>query len=357
MRIVLFINTPAQAHTWKHVIREMLGKGYELKLLVRDYGEVKDLLGFFGFEYEIYVKPNKSKYLRPLDVFPSTWRAYRLARRFRPEILVGVGVVECFTAAMLRKPCILFNDTEHTPIQHLLCKPFAAAICTPACFRKDLGSKHVRYNGYKELAYLHPTCFHPDPSIYEELGIGRDEPYVVLRFNVWDAVHDIGRHGFSPEDKHRLVEELVKYARVFISAECKLSPELQTYALPIEPHRIHHAIHYAQLVVCDTGTMATEAAVLGTPAIRCCSLVGPDDLGNFVELEREYDLMYSFHNSDQAIQKASDLLGRPRLKDEWARKRERLLQHKIEVGPFMLDFIERYPQSYREYKDSAKSQV
>jgi predicted glycosyltransferase len=143
---------------------------------------------------------------------------------------------------------------------------------------------------------------------------------------------------------------LGKYARVFISPEAKLPEDLEQYKLSIPFERIHHALYYAHLLVSDAQTMTTEAAILGTPAIRCNSFVGPDDMGNFVELEQKYDMIYSFREADKARRKAMELIQQPNLKENWAKKRERLLADKIDVNKYMLEFIENYPESFRKYK-------
>ena len=109
--------------------------------------------------------------------------------------------------------------------------------------------------------------------------------------------------------------------------------------MPIPYERIHHALYYAQLVVSDTQTLTTEAAILGTPAIRCNNFVGTNDMGNFIELEQKYGLIYCFRDSKKAIQKAVELASHPDLKQEWAIKRERLLADKIDVTQFMVSFI------------------
>ena len=100
--------------------------------------------------------------------------------------------------------------------------------------------------------------------------------------------------------------------------------------------------------------MTTEAAILGTPAVRCNSFVGPKDMGNFIELEQKYDSIYSYQDSRQAIQKAVELIQQPDLKKQWAKKRQKLLADKIDVTHFMVDFIENYPDSFKVYKEKNK---
>jgi hypothetical protein len=354
MKYLFVINTPAQYHFWKNIMLSLMKKNHQINILARDYGSTCQLLDNDNLKYNIYIKPDDLKLQRGFQLFPHVLNAYKLARSTNPDIIIGFGIVESIVSGFLRKPCIVFTDSEPVGVQNTLVKIFADAIITPTCFKINLGKKQVRINSFKELAYLHPSYFQPDPSIYDELNIKREEKYVVLRFNVFDAVHDIGRHGFSRDEQYRLVNEISKYVRVFISPEAKLLDELEKYRLPIAYNRIHHALYYANLLVTDTQTMTTEAAILGTPVIRCNSFVGPNDMGNFIELERKYDLIYSFRNTEQAIQKAIELIQRTDLKEQWAKKREKLLADKIDVTRFMVDFIEDYPASFQKYKVKSK---
>lgn len=352
MRILFYINTPAQAHTWRHIIEKIMKDGHRIKILARDYDSAPVLLDKYGFDYEIYVKPSEYKYLRSVQVFPHVWNGYRRAVKFNPEIIIGFGTVDVISSFFLRRPCIIFIDSEPVPVQNKLNKLLSSVILTPDCYKGDFGNKHVWLAGYKELAYLHPNYFQPDPAVINELGLDSDEKYVILRFNAFDAVHDIGRRGFSLDDKYRLVQELGKYARVFIRSEKELPDDLKRYNLPITFDRIHHALYYSQLLVTDTQTMTTEAAILGTPAIRCNNFVGPNDMSNFIELEQKYGLIYNYREPDKAIRKAVELVKKPGLKEVWQQKSRMLLKDKIDLTAFMVWFIENYPESYKAIKQN-----
>jgi len=89
--------------------------------------------------------------------------------------------------------------------------PFVDTIWTPSCFKGDMGRKHVRYDGYKELAYLHPKYFTPDKSVLDDIGQNEGEPFIILRFVSWSATHDIGEHGLK--NKLAYVRGLEKYGR------------------------------------------------------------------------------------------------------------------------------------------------
>lgn len=345
MKILFFINTEAQVHTWRHLICNLIDKGHEVKILARDYRATLELLDNYGFEYSSF-NPIRLKYLKIFEILVHVREGCKLSLKLNPTVVVGFGLDAALTSTLLRKPCIVFTDTEPIPLQLFLTRLSATAILTPSCFRKDLGKKQVRFAGYKELAYLHPNYFEPDPTICDELGISTTEKYVVLRFNVFDAFHDIGKQGFRLSDKYQLVQELGKHARVFVSAEGSLPKDLENFKLPTASHRIHHVLYYAQLLVADTGTMVTEAAVLGTPSLYCGPWTGR--CGNFIELEQGYDLIYCFREPNKAIQKALELVQQDDLKEKWAEKQKRLLQDKIDVTDFMVWFIENYPHSFEE---------
>jgi uncharacterized protein len=351
VNILFFVNTPAQAHTWIPIINKLKSRGHEIKILARDYGSTIELFKASGLVCDGF-KPISKKYFRIFEIFVHVRKGYLQFRKSGINMVIGFGVDAAFTAGVIRQPSIIFTDNDPTHLQNNMTNWFASAIITPDCFLANLGEKQVRIKGYKELAYLHPNYFKPDSSIYDELKINRGEKYVILRFNIFDAVHDIGVHGFSPSDQVFLVKELERYAHVFISPEGNLSEELERYRLPISYNRIHHALYYAHLLVTDTQTMATEAAILGTPVVRCNSFVGSKEMGNFIDLEQKYDLVYSYSKTEQAKIKAIELIKQLDLKEQWDKKRQVLLSDKIDVTKFMVEFIDNFPRSLSSYISS-----
>ena len=225
-------------------------------------------------------------------------------------------------------------------------------ICTLGSFKKDIGQKQIPVDSYKELAYLHPKYFKPDPTVLDEIGINKGDRFVVIRFVAWTASHDFRRTGFNLQSQVRLVREVGKHARIFISAEGALPPELESYRLRLAPDKIHHLLYYADMFIGDGQTMATESAVLGTPAIRCNTFVGSNDMAQFIELEDKYGLIFSFRDAEMAIKKAVELLAGQDIKKEWQEKRLRLLNDKLDITEFMVDFVENYPASLYNYKMS-----
>jgi predicted glycosyltransferase len=355
LRILFNIGHPAQVHLFKNLIWELERRGHQCKITTIAKDVSLYLLDAYGFKYEVVGEEKPTLATKALELFRVESRLYRIAHSFRPDILVG-GVGNVYVAhvgKLLQKPSIVFDDTEHANIDHRLMDPFVSVICTPSCYRNDIGPKQVRYNGYHELAYLHPNRFNPNPAVLDELGLIEGDPFIIVRFVSWQASHDVGQHGIR--DKVGLVKALEQYGRVLVTSEGVLPPELQPYQMRVSPEKLHDLLYYATLYMGEVGTTATEAAILGTPSIYVSSLVGT--MGNFIELEHKYDLMYSYMESDKALSKAIELLQKPGLKEEWVHKRKKLLKEKIDVSKFMVWFLENYPESMKIMKNNPNYQL
>lgn len=116
-----------------------------------------------------------------------------------------------------------------------------------------------------------------------------------------------------------------------------MDPELERYKLKVSLEKLHDLLYYATLYVGDGATTAVECAVLGTPSIYVSSLVGT--MGNFMELEDKYSLIFNCNDSNLALKKAYELLQYSNIKNIWALKKE-LLKDKINVTEFMIRFVE-----------------
>lgn len=344
MRILVEIAQQTNVHFFKHIIWELERRGHEVCIVARDRELTLPLLNAYGFQYQSISRVRGGRIGLFLEMLERDVRMYRIARQFKPDILLGRTV--CFThvAKLIGAPAVLDDDGGYgTGIIQKFKYPFADVICTPACLEDDLGPKQVRYEGYKELAYLHPDRYTPNPSVLTDLGLGEGEPFFVLRFTSMEALPDIGRVPLSEEIKHRLVSLLSVRGRVFITSEGDLGSDFELYRIPISPHRIHDMLYYANMLVGDSGTMSSEAAVLGTPTVWIHHLA--DKLATSLqELENRYELLYAYSPTDEeeAYAKVVDLLGQHGLQESWQRKRRRMLEDKIDVAMFMVDFIETY---------------
>ena len=352
MKLLVDINHPAHVHYFKNLIKILKQKGHHIVITSRNRFPAFQLLEALGENYYDRGKGSGSFLGKLLYIPAADLKLLRLALKDKPDLFLSFGTpYPNHVARLLRKPGINFQDTENAGLMFAITRPFSSLYCTPACFKKDLGKKHIRFNGYMELSYLHPNYFTPDHSIYDHLKINREENYVVLRFVSWQASHDIGHSGISLEMKREAVRRFSQYARVFISSEVELPDDLKLYQINVPPEKMHDVLAYASLLYGESATMASECAVLGTPAIY----LDNDGRGYTDEEEKKYGLVFNYtesiHHQEESIRKAVELLETPHLKEEWQKHRQKLLQETIDVTAFMVWLIENYPQSVTIIKE------
>ena len=337
MRVVVDINHPAHVHFFKHCIWKLRDAGHEVRITASPKDLASQLLDIYGLEHINLKSYGRSLPAKLMKLPVMDYRMCRAVKDFSPDLLLGVASVRAAHAAfLLGKKCINFDDSEHARWEVGLYLPFVSAVCTPSCYKRDLGTKHTRYNGYHELAYLHPDYFQPDESVLDEVGVSRDDSVVVVRFVSWGAVHDVGQRGFRPSEKSVLIRELERYARVFVVSEEPLHGQFEKNRLNLSPEKIHHLLYFARLYVGEGATMATEAGILGTPSVYASSLVGT--MGNFEELMGKYDLVHAYRSSRDAASDALSLLREPDSKKKWRRKCKAMIDEKVDVTEWVMQF-------------------
>lgn len=340
MRVLVDVSHPAHVHLFRHTIAELQARGHAVSVTSREKDVTVDLLDAFGVDHVSI----STKRHHPVAL-AGEWalREARLlvhARRFDPDVvLCRLNPPAAHAARLVGARSIVFDDSEPTRVASRLTHPFAHEICTPGNYEGDLGAKQVTYEGYHELAYLHPDRFELDPDLLSRNGVPVDQPYYVARFVSWSAHHDVSQAGLSPEAKRAIVSALSAHGTVYVTSEGTPPPGLAAEPIPVPPEAVHHLLAAADGYVGDSQTMATEAAVLGTPAVRSNSFVGGADMSNFVELEATYGLLRSVADEDAALDAVQEVLTEPSATETWARRREALLADKIDVTDFILERV------------------
>ncbi len=338
MNILFSINHPAHVHFFRNSI-EILNKGnHNVWVTARDKEITVPLLRHYNIDY-ILLSKQKKGYVNSLkEYFSHQYNLFKILKDKRIKLVLSIGgLFSSLSTWALGIPSIGFTDTEHAWFQHFLTYPFLAILYTPACYLSYMGKKQVRYQGYHELAYLHPKYYQSDDSFIDKMGINKNEKYILLRFVSWQATHDIGQGGLSLEIKRKLISELSISARVFITSEEKLDDEFQPYQINIDPWDIHHVIENATLLITEGATMASEGAILGTPTIYINSL----KLGYIEEQCSKYKLVYSFRDEDHVLSKAIELINNNSTKNQWLKRRENLLRDKTDVTELILSSIKQ----------------
>lgn len=358
MKVFIDIGHPAHFHYLKNLAFIIKEKGGGIFISARDKDVTHKLIEHAGLDFYNRGKGEKNVLSKILYMLKTDYQLYKLAKEFQPDLFLSAGSpYAAQVSRLLSKPHISLSDTENAGLNQLAYRPFTDAVLTPSVYMKEDFKTQVKFDGYLELCYLHPNFFRPNKDILDILGVRDDEKYLIVRFVSWEAAHDYGHKGLSNSYKMKLVNELSKYGRVFISSESEIPDELKSHAVDIPVHRMHDALAFAHLFYGESATMASESAVLGTPAIY------HDDVGRgyTFDLEKNYGIVYNFSESEEdqgkGLKKAVEILKQKNVKDSYLKKREKMLADKIDVTSFLEWFIYNYPESFNQIKKNPEIQT
>ena len=343
MVLLIDILHPAHVHFFRHVICRLVEKNYTVLVTARKKEMSIDLLRRYNIPH-VMISKQKNGLGLIYEMFYRTVKLIGICLKHRPQMLLGImGPSIAVAGFVLRIPTWVYYDTENAWITNWFSYPLANRVYTPECYKGNVGKNQINYAGYHELSYLHPDVFKPDTSVIEKYGITSKKPYSILRFVSWKASHDIGEMGISHENKIKLLSHLKKYGSVFITSEASLPDELQKYQSPLAITEIHHLIAFAMVIVGESATMSSEAAVLGVPAI----FISDTLRGYTIEEENVYNLVYNLSRKDisKALGIISEIFSEPEKREVLRRNHVRLLKEKINVSEFVsseiVSFLDR----------------
>jgi len=355
MRIIFDVGHPAHVHLYRNTITELTANGEHIKIIARKREITYHLLDKYGLNYIKFPQVSKSM-TNPISLIGGINKLSKIAKVFKPDMFVSSGsILSAQVSSLISKPHIVFGDTvakKYSPYyftSYLVIAPFTNVFCTPSVLNwKPI--RNVRYHGYHELAYLHPNWFKPDPEVLDIANLSKHDKFIIVRFASWDAVHDVGQKMIFNSIKERVefINKLERFGKILITSEIPLPDSLKKYKLPIPPEKLHSLLYYSSMYIGEGATLASEAGVLGIPWIWLC---GTEKLDYLVDQEDNYDLGYNIFNYQKALNKVKEIFDNySNIKQEWQKRRKRLLRNKIDVTAFMVWFLTNYPKSYEIMK-------
>lgn len=349
MKVLFHLGHPAHFHLFKNTINELKAENHQVNIVIKKKDILEKLLRNSGFDYLNILPKGRKDHKIGIAVgqILQDLKLLRLCITKRPDLLVGTSVAIAHVGKLLSIPVLNINedDAEAVPLYAKLSYPWSTHIIAPnVCSVGKWGGKKIGYEGYHELAYLHPDNFEASKKIasnYVEI----DKPYFLIRFAKLGAHHDTNVEGITANLAAEIFEILSKHGNIYITSERELEPAFEKYRLSINPIDIHHVMSFASIYIGDSQTMAAESGVLGVPFIRINDFVGR--IGYLKELEEKYNLGYGIlpTNSGESIKVVNDLLNNPQLKDAFKYRQRKMLMEKINVAKFFTWFIENFPES------------
>lgn len=313
--------------------------GNKVIILARNKDVLLKILNEEGRNYIEYGKHGKTLFSKFFLIPNLLLNFFRVCFKHKPDRIISkASPYAAIIGKFLRIKTIITPDSEVVSLTNKLVAPLSNLIITPKTFGINYGDKHKLITGFFEDCYLHPSVFNPNTH---KLDITLSEylkPFFLLRFISWNANHDMNQFGFSQEEKVELVDFLGKYGSVFISSESELPDSIEHFRLKIPASQMHLFISVSHLYIGDSQSMATEAALLGTPSIRYNSFVGPNDMTNFRVLENK-ELLINCTNFIEVLTTSKKIIEDKNSKKLWLMKRDEYYKNNGNVNEQLVSFF------------------
>jgi predicted glycosyltransferase len=284
MRLLLDLVHPADALFFHRAVRQLEAEGAQVRIASRDKDVLPHILDALGHEHEVLTRAGVGILGLGRELALRDLRLWRLARRFRPDAMAGFGGVAISHVGWATGiPSISFYDSEHARLQIRLALPFIGEWHVPECWwGPEAKGRTYRFPGNKQLAYLHPDHFTPEPGRAIAAGWEPDRDNFVMRLVAWKAGHDIGKSGMSAAAATRLALFLAARGRLHVTAEGSLPEALEPYRYRGDVLDFHHLLAHCRLSVGESATVASESVALGVPTVLFCAI----ELGYVAEQEQ-----------------------------------------------------------------------
>jgi predicted glycosyltransferase len=279
----VWVDCTAAAHplVLRPIIERLEGRGHEVFVTAREYGQTLGVLERLGIPYTSVGSHGGASALgKGAALAGRSARLARLVRRRRPALAIGHGSVDlAIVSALLRIPSVQMQDYEFAGWQRRISFRVARRVLAPDAIPVErlerIGAKAaklVRYPGLKEEYYL--ADFEPDPAVLGELGLDRERVLVVVRPPPETSEYHAPNDLYAAVLK-RLVSDrpgtrgpgvqAVVIPRTEQQAEAARALGGANLIVPSRAIDAQSLIALADLVVSAGGTMNREAVALGTP--------------------------------------------------------------------------------------------
>jgi predicted glycosyltransferase len=274
MKLLFDLVHPAHALFFHHAIEALKGEGAEVAIASRVKDVLVPLLDGLGHTHEVLTSARDGVAGLAGELGVRNWRLWRMARRFRPDVMASCGGVSIsHVGRLLGIPSLSFYDTEHAALQNRIAIPFITEWHVQESWSgPEARDRTFRFAGTRHSAYLHPDHFVPDAERAKRAGWEQACDNYLVRLVAWRANHDIGKVGLTIDELRSVVEHLSQRGRVHISSEGPLPDEFEPYRFRGGVLDFHHLLAKCRLQFGESATVSTEAVTLGVPTVFYCDL-------------------------------------------------------------------------------------
>lgn len=344
-RFLFFFVHPAKFHLFKITINFLIKNGNTVDILIVKKDVLEDLVKREKWNY-YNILPNGRRSAIPIvgtiifaikTIFKIEKYLYK--KKYDMFITDDLLVISGFFRNI---NTLFFQDDDLSAVpENSILLLFAKNVVAPNCTNLGKFNKNkIGYNGNHEWAYLSPKVFKPNFKEIKKI-VKKNEKYFIIRLVSLTASHDLNKKGISDENAKQIIKILEPHGRIFINSERELKPEFEKYRVNLKPHLIHHFLFFAHILISDSQTMTSEAAMLGVPSLRYNDFVGR--ISYIERSEKEYGLTYGFKTLEfkLLIKKLLALLNEEHLKEKWLMKRKKIERDFDDVNHFFQMTIEK----------------
>jgi uncharacterized protein len=275
--MLIWVDCTAAAHplVLRPVMERLEGRGYEVMVTAREYGQTLGILDRLGIPYTtVGSHGGASAFGKGRALAGRSAGLARIVWERRPDLAVAHGSVDlAVVSSLFRIPSAQMQDYEFAGRQRQIAFRAARKVLMPDSIPlerlRKIGAKErklVRYPGLKEEYYL--ADFRPDPSVLDELGFDREKILVVVRPPPETSEYHARNDVYGEAIRHLAAAggvQAVVIPRTERQGEEVRAMRAGNLIVPERAIDAQSLIACADLVVSAGGTMNREAVALGTP--------------------------------------------------------------------------------------------
>ncbi|MBJ48761.1 MAG: hypothetical protein CMG59_06315 [Candidatus Marinimicrobia bacterium] len=341
MRYLFYIVHPSKFHLFKFTINE-LKENNTVDIIINSKDVLEDLIKEEGWAYYNLFPYGRNKSKKPSIVKSGVnflltilKLEFFLFKNKKYDLFITDDSL-VVNAWLRRKKSYLFCDNDIRTIKHIkILFYFAFRIIAP--HTTDLGSflsKKISFKGNKAIAHLHSDYFSPSLKTLSRYNLIKYN-YFVIRLAHLNATHDIGdNRGITDKNLKTLIDLVKDRYQILIISEREVPIYARGMLYKGLPSDIKDIIYFSHFIVSDSGTMATEAAVMGTPNILINKLA--KEIGVHRELE-DKNLQFYYDDFESATSKITSFINDKNLLIEWDKNKKRYLENCDDLNKLMIE--------------------